>query len=89
MGLLSRIRNLSPKPWYEFPVSEADRCQQVLLSHQRQKRKGLEWVSPESKTTSRQSSILDYVVCNLYVVCAWMAIQTQLSIRVGPAQEIH
>ena len=53
-----------------FLVSEADRCQQVLLSHQRQKRRGVEWLSPESKTTSRQSSILDYVVCNLYVACA-------------------
>ena len=31
---------------------------------------GFDWLSPESKTTSRQSSILDYVVCNLCVACA-------------------
>lgn len=64
--------NLSPEPWYEtmFLVSEADRCHQVLLSHRRQKRRGFDWLSPESKTTSRQSSILDYVVCNLCVACA-------------------
>ena len=75
MGLLSTADMNSQSfsgtmVWNNVLVSEADRCHQVLLSHQPQKRRGFDWLSPESKTTSRQSSILDYVVCNLCVACA-------------------